>query len=108
MFETFYYLTEDFPGSYYKKLDQNYWVIKGIWGSVNLVCDHFMPEPKWSSGINKFSKRVLNYFLRKDKTHTLADLIVKVFPFWLVSIHCVLVKDHRLPRAKGSEWGRIV
>jgi hypothetical protein len=90
-FETLYYFTQEHAFSYYDRL-QPKWKISRLWASVNLLNDHFLPAGPRQQKVNKFTSRVMSYLIRRSRTKTLPDLIVKQFPFWLVSIHCKLVK----------------
>lgn len=90
-FETFYYFSMQHSFSYYKELEP-LWSVSKIWASVNLFNNHIIPTTKRQQKFEKFVSKSLSYILRRSRSLTLPDLIVKVFPFWLVNIHCKLTK----------------
>lgn len=90
-FETFYYFTPQHAFSYYKQLHA-LWKIERLWASVNLVNDHQVAPGPWTQKVEHFVSRVMRYVVRRSRSTTLPDLVVKQFPFWLVNIHCSLTK----------------
>jgi SAM-dependent methyltransferase len=91
-FETFYYFTPEHVLSYYSQL-KPMWKIERLWASVNLFNNlHVVPSPQ-KQRLEHAASRVMSYLVRRSRSLTLPDLIVKQLPFWLVSIHVRLGKS---------------
>jgi len=88
-FETLYYFTQSHHFGYYKDIDSQ-WRIKRLWASVNIRSNLHKEDNGWQMRLNGFFSRVLSYLVRRS--FTAPDLIVKLLPVWLVSIHCRLAK----------------
>lgn len=92
-YQTLYYFTKGHAASYRRDLKlKNDWEIKKIWTSVNITSDRFVKVTKFRQKLSNLSSKILNFLLRNSKSMTLPELIVKLSPFWLVSIHAKLHK----------------
>jgi SAM-dependent methyltransferase len=69
------------------------WRITRLWTSVNLGDDSYGKASSFQQAIANACSRIMSFTVRRSRSLTLPDLIVKMLPFWLVSIHCLLVKD---------------
>lgn len=90
-FETFFYFTNAHNFSYYKQM-RSVWKIERLWASVNLFNNLHGSIPHWQRKLEGYASQIMRYLVRHSRTMTLPDLVVKQFPFWLVSIHCKLSK----------------
>lgn len=90
-FETMYYFTEEHAFSYYRQINAR-WHVSRLWASVNLVNNHLVPPKPWQQRLEGYATRGMRLAVRRSRSMTLPDLLVKQFPFWLVSIHCQLKK----------------
>lgn len=91
-FGSFYYFTSGHGFSYYQATSSR-WHMNRIWASVNVFNNQFRSESKWRGWLNDQDSRIMRFVLRRSKSYTLPEVLVKLLPFWLVSIHCRLVKD---------------
>jgi hypothetical protein len=104
-FRSFYFFVKDSEDTYYKSLP-HCWRLSQLRASVNLYYKNTIgPEPTKSTRLENFCTRILNYLLRIDKTRLLGDLVVRVIPFYLVSIHCFFVKAPNLRNYPESKNG---
>lgn len=90
-FGSFHYFTSQHQFAYYKDIHSG-WQIERLWASANLFNNQFQKDGWLQTSLNSFASRALRYIIRRSKSLTLPELIIKVFPFWLVSIHVRLVK----------------
>jgi SAM-dependent methyltransferase len=90
-FETLHYFTSEHRFSYYHQLTPR-WRITRLWASINILNNHFTPDGPLQRLIAGYFSRSLSRIVRRSRTMTLPDQIVKHAPFWLVSIHCKLQK----------------
>jgi len=95
IYNSFYFFTSNYQKAYYKVLNPQ-WQINRLWTTVNLFNDSFKPVSKSKQKLNSLCTKILMYFLKQSKSLTSPDLIVKLFPFWLVNIHCRLTKANTL------------
>ncbi len=100
-FQSWYYFTSDHRLSYYKQLTP-VWKIVRLWASVNLFNNNLVPTQPWQQSLESYATRVMRYLVRHSRSQTLPDLVVKQFPFWLVNIHCQLMKSAEVDKP-GNE-----
>lgn len=91
-FETLYYFTEQHVFSYYEQINAR-WQMSRLWASVNLVNNKLAQPKPWQQCLEGYATRGMRFAVRRSRSMTLPDLLVKQLPFWLVSIHCQLQKS---------------
>lgn len=96
-FETLFYFTREHAFSYYREIHPM-WRVRRVWASVNLLNNHLAAASAQQRWLEAFASRVMSYIVCHSRTMTVPDLLVKVLPFWLVSVHCCLEKATALDR----------
>ncbi len=89
-FGTWYHFEKGHAFNYYNGTPK--WKIKRLWASVNLIDNHLATVQPWVQKLESYATRLMRFLVRRSHSQTLPDLVVKQFPFWLVNIHCQLVK----------------
>lgn len=90
-FATWQYFSQGHAFDYYQDLNQR-WRVEQLWASVNLFNNTLTTVPPWQQKLESYVTRGMRYLVRRSRSQTLPDLVVKQFPFWLVNIHCRLAK----------------
>jgi SAM-dependent methyltransferase len=91
-YSSLYYLDRNHRSGYYKKI-HGLWRVDRIWTSVNLSNDTLHSSSKLTRSLERICSRAMKFLVRRSTTFTLPDLLVKSLPFWLVTVHCRLIKD---------------
>jgi len=94
-FSTLYYFTQEHSFDHYEELNHT-WKVTRLWASVNLFNSLLHPTRTWQQKLESYATRGMRYIVRRSRSQTLPDLIVKQFPLWLVNIHCQLMKASTL------------
>ena len=96
-FEYFELFDPNHPFGYYKDFSKPWKVTRRL-ATVNFINDHYLPRVSSNPVIQKIENYVgkfISLFARRQDISNIADYLVKLLPFWLVSIHWHLQKTNK-------------